>query len=882
MYDIVVLGARVAGSAFSLEMARKGHKVLVLDRMKRGQDTLSTHFVWPRGASYLNRLGLLDAVLAKTPSATRMDFVIEDFKFSGEVPLSALEMRYERLHGKKGPAIQNRYFSARRKFIDTLLIDAAAEAGAEVRLETQFDELLFDDAGRLNGVGLRHADGTVEKIRAKLVIGADGKRSTAARQLGLSEMELRKGCTFACYSYFTGTGLPVETSIQKRGRLGIAHCATNDGAHMILVYGPESFFPAFSQNKEKSFFEALELVNPQVAEQVRAGKRDEPFYATADQAGFVRKAAGPGFALLGDAACFKDQCTAIGMTHALRDAALLSDLLVEDLDDRKQLDQSLALYQQKRVADSSRYYDFVCTQAEMNAARPDELQIFEALQENTDSANRFVSLYGDTLPVREFFSEHEQKKLLRPLLLKARPPRPPIHDSVLGNPFSGQDLSANRQELAALSRNCVEFSNIPGADLLARVEEYHDWYSERQATETFQYSRTLESFPGPHTRLVDDAGRSLEGINFASQDYLAMGQHPAIREAAMAALRDFGPHSAGSPMIIGNTTISRDLERQLGEMLQMPEVVLFPTGWAAGFGSIVSLVRPQDHIVMDRLSHSCLQQGAYAATKNIHKFPHLDVDTAQAMLRDIRSRDRRNAILLITEGIFSMDADTPDIEAFQRICRENGATLFIDIAHDFGATGPRGAGQLGLQKMLGKADLVMGSFSKSFAANGGFLATHSPAVRNYVKMYSSSHLFSNALSPIQSAVALAAGRIMTTPEGDELRARLMKVSLAMRKEFAELGLECRGQPGPIVPVMIGSEPVARICHRLLQRQNIAAMIIEYPLVSVGAARFRLQIMASHSVEDAVTAARAIAQAVSEAREYVGEKNPNPVKEVPVL
>ncbi|PWU12630.1 MAG: hypothetical protein C5B49_16015 [Bdellovibrio sp.] len=873
MFDAIIIGARVAGSTLALQLARQGRKVFVIDKMRRGQDTLSTHFVWPRGASYLNRMGLLDKVLERAPSATRVNFTMENFRFSGEVSLDLLAARYERLHGTTiGAKVQQRYFSARRKWLDTLLIDAAMEAGAEVRLNSSFEHVIRDADGRPMGIEVRSSSGKLEKIFAPLIVGADGKRSSFARQMGSIELEPRRGCSFACFSYFTDTGLPLETHIQKRGRLALAHCATNDGAHMVLLFGPESFNEAFGQDREHHFLAGLKAINSEIAEQVRQGRRVEPFYSTADQAGFIRNAAGPGFALIGDAACFKDQCTASGMTHALRDSALLADLLAIDsidLQDRDRLDRALAVYQQKRIADSSRYYDFVCLQAEMNATRPDELQLFEALQADAQAANRFVALYGDTLPVRDFFSEHEQKKILRSILLQEPPARLPVHESVLGNPFLSPKPALSQGEAVALSRNCVEFATPPGADLLNRVEDYYDWYRERMTHETFQYSRTLETFPGPRTRLVDDSGRAVKGINFASQDYLAMGQHPAVRQAGLEALQKFGPHSAGSPMIIGNTSISRDLEGQLGAMLKMREVVLFPTGWAAGYGSIVSLVRPQDHIVMDRLSHSCLQQGAYAATKNIQKFPHLDYLTAAALLRDIRSRDQRNGIMVITEGIFSMDADSPDIRAFQRICRENGATLLIDVAHDFGGTGPQGGGQLALQGMLGEVDLVMGSFSKSFAANGGFLATHSPAVKQYVKMYSSSHLFSNALSPMQTAVALTAARIMVTPEGDDLRAKLMRTSLLMRSEFANLGLECRGQPGPIIPVMIGEEKVARVCHRILQKRNIAAMIIEYPLVAVGTARLRLQIMASHEEADALTACHEIAQAVGEARDYCG-------------
>ena len=136
--------------------------------------------------------------------------------------------------------------------------------------------------------------------------------------------------------------------------------------------------------------------------------------------------------------------------------------------------------------------------------------------------------------------------------------------------------------------------------------------------------------------------------------------------------------------------------------------------------------------------------------------------------------------MVITEGLFSMESDAPDLAAFQEACREYGATLLVDVAHDLGAMGPGGGGVMAVQGLVGKVDLVMGSFAKTFASNGGFLASHSPAVKQFAKYYGNPHMFSNALSPVQAAVVSEAIRIVRSPEGDELRARL----LALRERLA--------------------------------------------------------------------------------------------------
>ena len=172
---------------------------------------------------------------------------------------------------------------------------------------------------------------------------------------------------------------------------------------------------------------------------------------------------------------------------------------------------------------------------------------------------------------------------------------------------------------------------------------------------------------------------------------------------------------------------------------------------------------------------------------------------------------------------------------------------------------------MGTQGMIGKVDLVMGSFSKTFATNGGFLATDSEAVIQYVKMFSTPHLFSNALSPIETAVALRAARIIRSGKGEHLREKLKGVVQLLRSEFSAREMICMGNPSPIVPVVIGSEREARICHRLSTERNIANMILEYPVVALGATRFRLQVMASHTPADAIEAARGISEIILEAR-----------------
>lgn len=415
-----------------------------------------------------------------------------------------------------------------------------------------------------------------------------------------------------------------------------------------------------------------------------------------------------------------------------------------------------------------------------------------------------------------------------------------------------------------LGKNMARYARPIGPNLVARTEPFFAWQESRRRAHLWPYSRSLEGAPLTTSTFRTDDGRKNSGLNFASQDYLSLAAHPSVHAAVSRALRDFGPHSAGSPVLAGNTQLSLALEKELGDHLKMAHVALFPTGWAAGFGAIVGLVRDGDYVVIDQLSHACLQQGAQAATSNVIRHPHRDVEAVAVALAEIRAKDAKAGILVVSEGLFSMDSDVPDLGALQAACRRWGATLFVDVAHDLGALGPNGTGSLGAQDLLGQVDLVMGSFSKTFASNGGFLATHSPAVKQFVKFYGGSHIFSNALSPLQAAGALEALRIMRSPEGDRRREALGRAVAALRGGLAVRQITCFGSPSPIVPVLAPSVPALRLASADAQARGLFANIVEYPGVPVATPRFRLQVMADHTVGNAELAARLVADSIDAA------------------
>jgi 7-keto-8-aminopelargonate synthetase-like enzyme len=434
-------------------------------------------------------------------------------------------------------------------------------------------------------------------------------------------------------------------------------------------------------------------------------------------------------------------------------------------------------------------------------------------------------------------------------------------------PKQGVTMSNNsfgRIPSAALTGSMRDFRVPGGADLLGRTEGFFRWQDLRRQNGLWPFSRATEDGPKTICAAQDDSGNKMRGVNFASQDYLSLSSHPAIKAAAIETIERCGVHSAGSPALVGNTSHSVALERKIAEFLEMEHVVLYPTGWAAGFGVVKGLVRSADHVVMDMLSHSCLQEGASAATNNIHLFRHLDTEYCRGILAKIRSRDQENGILVITEGLFSMDSDTPDLVALQSLCHEYNATLVVDVAHDLGCLGENGRGHIGMQNMLDKVDVVMGSFSKTFASNGGFVACKSRAVKEYLRFYSAPATFSNALSPPQAAVILKAFELVESDEGRALRQRLLSNVLSLRRELQQAGLQYYGDPSAIVCVKMGSESLARLVSRRLPELGLVANLVEFPAVPKGAARIRMQVMANHTEGNITDAVRIVRTAKAEA------------------
>ncbi len=404
----------------------------------------------------------------------------------------------------------------------------------------------------------------------------------------------------------------------------------------------------------------------------------------------------------------------------------------------------------------------------------------------------------------------------------------------------------------------------------ARAAALSSWINQRSLQGLMPYDRRMLEAPKPFSALRERNGAVYEGLNFTASDYLGLSNHPLVKQAAAAALHRFGTHSAGSAALAGMNETSDMLARDLGRLLHLPHVALFPSGWMAGYGAMRALVRPGDVVLMDACVSSGIRSGASAASRRTFTFRHLDTDHARLYLRRLRAIDRNRPIFVATCTLFPIDGASADLASLHHLCEEYDACLIVDAAHDVGCIGPEGIGELELHALQGQVPVVIGSLSKSLASNGGFVAVRQPELCDYVRVGSPTHLFSSALAPAQVAAASQALAIVRSPEGAARRAALRRAVIALRAALVENGIEPGGNLGPVVVVPVGSEAVARHAVRLCSEQGVLLTSLETPLVSRGKSHLRLQLMAGHEPILMPEIAKKISNTIVEARSLASE------------
>jgi 2-polyprenyl-6-methoxyphenol hydroxylase-like FAD-dependent oxidoreductase len=384
-FDTIVVGARCAGAPTAMLLARRGHRVLLVDRATFPSDTLSTNVIHAPGVAALRRWGLLERVLATgVPPIDTYTFDFGAFTITGSPP----------------PCEGTSFGVApRRTVVDAILVDAAARAGAEVRERFRVDELLFD-GDRVTGIRGRDGGGHPVTERARVVVGADGRSSAIAKAVGAEVYHEKPRLQWSYYSYWSG--LPVDGfEIVIRPDRGWGAMPTNDGLTLVVVGWPFAEAAAYKADIEANFYKTLELV-PAFADRVRRATREERFAGGAVR-NLFRKPFGPGWALVGDAGYNKDPITAQGIGDAFRDAELCTTALHATLADGRPLPETMAAYQAARDARALPIYEFTTQMATLAPPPPELQQLLEAVARDRRASDDFAGVVAGTLSPLTFF-----------------------------------------------------------------------------------------------------------------------------------------------------------------------------------------------------------------------------------------------------------------------------------------------------------------------------------------------------------------------------------------------------------------------------------------------------------------------------------------------
>ena len=361
---------------------------------------------------------------------------------------------------------------------------------------------------------------------------------------------------------------------------------------------------------------------------------------------------------------------------------------------------------------------------------------------------------------------------------------------------------------------------------------------EVQAEGFYPYFIPIASSNGTE---VEIDGRRL--IMIGSNNYLGLTHHPHVRESARRALERFGTSCSGSRFLNGTLELHEELERRLAKFLRREAALCFSTGFQTNLGVISALVGKNDTIICDRENHASIFDGCRLSYGNLRKFRHNDMEELEAQLRNSAEVEGR---LVVVDGLFSMMGDMSNLPRISHLAEKYNARLLVDEAHSIGVMGPNGRGAAEYYGVEDKVDIVVGTFSKSFASLGGFVAGPEPVI-HYIKHYARSLIFSASITPSAAAAAVAALDIMETEP--ERRERVLQCADRVKNSLQQMGFHVGDtKNSPIVPVVVGDQDRLLRFWKALFEGGLFTNPVTVPAVPPNMDLIRTSYMASHTDE----------------------------------
>jgi len=359
---------------------------------------------------------------------------------------------------------------------------------------------------------------------------------------------------------------------------------------------------------------------------------------------------------------------------------------------------------------------------------------------------------------------------------------------------------------------------------------------ELQKKGVYPYFRVIESAQGPEVIMN---GRKM--IMIGSNNYLGLTNHPKVKEAAINAIKKYGTGCAGSRFLNGTLDIHIELEEKLAKFMRKESALIFSTGFQVNLGVISSLIGKDDVVIIDKMDHASIVDGCRLSFGEVKRYKHNDIEDLERVLKECNGKPK----LVIVDGVFSMEGDIAKLPEVVKLCKKYGARLMVDDAHGIGVLGQTGRGTSEHFGVEEDVDLVMGTYSKSLASIGGFIAGARDVI-NYIKHFGRAFIFS--ASPPPASVAAVSAAIDIIENEPERREQLWRNTNKMLKSFRELGFDIGVAETPIIPVIVGEDELAFKFVMMLQEEGIFANVAVSPAVPPGKALIRTSYMATHTDE----------------------------------
>jgi glycine C-acetyltransferase len=381
--------------------------------------------------------------------------------------------------------------------------------------------------------------------------------------------------------------------------------------------------------------------------------------------------------------------------------------------------------------------------------------------------------------------------------------------------------------------------------LMERVNFFEDFLSDLSSNKQMLHLRCISSPSDREVDVYDEyLGITRKMLMFGSNNYLGFANHPCIKEYVKDIIAKYGIGIGGPPLLNGYTKIHRELEERLASLKGAEDALIFSSGYGANVGLVSALIGPDDYVVYDQYSHASFYDGLkMCGAQGIH-FLHNNVHSLIAKMEDARKLNPRN-IYVGVEGVYSMDGDIAPLDEISAVCKQYDAILLVDDAHGTGTIGQHGGGVGDYFGLDGSLDVVMGTFSKSFAVTGGFVAASKPLV-DYLRFFARSYMFSASISPLTIASVLAGLDLLENDPSilNSLRSNVKYAASLLNK----IGFNAASET-PIIPLRVPIGMNIRDAAFKFHKRGIFINSIEYPAVPVSQQRFRISITTSHKKED---------------------------------